>query len=63
MKKGTTMDYATGDRVKITVDADSVKAGTAGTVRQSAPLGNASWVLFDGTAYDMLVPNQYLEPA
>lgn len=57
------MAFATGDRVKILVDAADVKAGTLGTVTEPVPATDASRVRFDGRTTPLLVPNENLEPA
>jgi hypothetical protein len=56
------MPFATGDRVRILVDAADVMAGTTGTVIEPVPATNASRVRFDGRIALMLVPNEHLEP-
>lgn len=57
------MAFATGDRVKILVDAADVKAGTLGTVTEPVPATHASRVRFDGRTTPLLVPNENLELA
>jgi hypothetical protein len=53
-----------GDRVQLKVTKNiggaTIVAGSVGVVQQEAPLMDASWVLFDGTASKVLIPNSDL---